>query len=80
MAVDICADFETVNYPAATPEDLATTVRLVEEQGRRIVARQADVRDMGALQAAFDESLAVLGRIDIAVANAGILNARGHGR
>src|SRR5580700_10520420 len=74
IAVDLCAGFTTINYPAATPDDLDETVRLVGKEGRRIVARRADVRDMAALQAAFDEGLAELGRVDIVVANAGILN------
>ena len=74
IAVDLCAGFQTIKYPAATPDDLEETVRLVSKEGRRIVARQADVRDMAALQAAFDEGVAELGRVDIVVANAGILN------
>jgi SDR family mycofactocin-dependent oxidoreductase len=74
IAVDLCAGFETIKYRAATPDDLDETVRLVEKEGRRIVARQADVRDMAALQAAFDEGVAELGRVDIVVANAGVLN------
>jgi SDR family mycofactocin-dependent oxidoreductase len=74
VAVDICADIDTVTpfYPLATEEELAETVRAVEALDRRIVARRADVRDLDALQAAFDEGLAELGRIDAVVANAGI--------
>ena len=74
IAVDICRGFSTVNTKPATPEDLEETVRLVEKQGKRIVASQTDVRDLDALQAAFDAGLAELGRIDVVVANAGILN------
>ena len=74
VAVDICADIDTVTpfYPLATEEELAETVRAVEALDRRIVARRADVRDLDALQTAFDEGLAELGRIDTVVANAGI--------
>jgi SDR family mycofactocin-dependent oxidoreductase len=74
VAVDICADIDTVApfYPLATEEELAETVRAVEALDRRIVARRADVRDLDGLQAAFDEGLAELGRIDTVVANAGI--------
>jgi SDR family mycofactocin-dependent oxidoreductase len=74
VAVDICADIDTVTpyYPLATEEELAETVRAVEALDRRIVARRADVRDLDGLQAAFDEGLAELGRIDTVVANAGI--------
>ena len=72
IAVDICSQIESVAYPMATKEDLAETVRLVEACGRRIVARDADVRDLAALKAAFDAGTAQLGGIDIVVANAGI--------
>jgi SDR family mycofactocin-dependent oxidoreductase len=74
IAVDICADIDTVTpyYRLATAEELAETVRAVEALDRRIVARRADVRDLDALQAAFDEGVAELGRVDTVVANAGI--------
>ena len=72
IALDICGPIETVSYPMATPEDLAETVRGVEALDRRIVAVEADVRDHGAVKAAFDKGLAELGRIDFVVANAGI--------
>jgi (-)-trans-carveol dehydrogenase len=75
IAVDICAPIDSVTpdfYPGSTPEDLAETVRQVEALDRRIVARQADVRDVAALQSAVDEGVAALGRLDAVVANAGI--------
>lgn len=79
IAVDHCADIKTVDYPMATPEDLAETVRQVEALDRRIVARQADVRDTESLRAAVDAGVAELGRLDIVCANAGILsNGQSH--
>jgi SDR family mycofactocin-dependent oxidoreductase len=72
IAVDMCRDLETVGYPLGTPEDLKETVRLVEEQDRRIIATQADVRDAGALRAALDDGVSELGKLDIVVAQAGI--------
>jgi SDR family mycofactocin-dependent oxidoreductase len=74
IAVDICEDIDSVTpyYPLATEDELAETVKAVEALDRRIVARKADVRDLGALQSAFDEGLAELGRVDTVVANAGI--------
>ncbi|MFC5749798.1 mycofactocin-coupled SDR family oxidoreductase [Actinomadura rugatobispora] len=72
IAVDICRQVEGVLFPMPTPDDLAETVALVEKEGRRIVAAQADVRDHEALKAAVDEGVAQLGRLDIVVANAGI--------
>jgi len=72
IAVDLCAQIESVEYPMATPDDLAETVKLVEDQDRRIVAQQADVRSREALQAAVDAGVAEFGQLDIVVANAGI--------
>ena len=72
IAVDLCAQVETVGYPMATPEDLAETVAQVEALDRRIVATQVDVRDRAALQAAFDAGVAELGGVDIVLGNAGI--------
>jgi (+)-trans-carveol dehydrogenase len=72
IAIDVCAPVETNSIPPATPEDLAETVRQVEALDRRIVASQADVRDLAGLQAAVDDGVAQLGRLDIVSANAGI--------
>ena len=72
IAVDLCAQVDSVVYPMSTPEDLAETVRLVEATGRRIVAVQADVRDKEALKKALDAGVAELRRLDIVIANAGI--------
>jgi len=72
IAVDICAQIGSVGYPMATPDELAATAKEVEALGRRIVARQADVRDEAGLRAAFEAGLAELGPVDIVVANAGI--------
>ncbi|QPE04792.1 mycofactocin-coupled SDR family oxidoreductase [Microbacterium schleiferi] len=72
IAVDIAAQIDSVPYPMATPEDLAETVKQVEALDRRIHAVQADVRDREALQAAFDGGVALLGGVDIVLANAGI--------
>jgi SDR family mycofactocin-dependent oxidoreductase len=73
IAVDICADIPTMTYPNASEADLAETVALVEKEDRRIVARKADVRDFAGLKAAFEEGLAEFGRVDIVIANAGII-------
>jgi SDR family mycofactocin-dependent oxidoreductase len=72
IAVDICETFDSMNYPLATPEDLAQTVKEVEALDRRILARKGDVRDKAQLQAVLDEGLAQFGRLDIVVANAGV--------
>jgi NAD(P)-dependent dehydrogenase (short-subunit alcohol dehydrogenase family) len=54
------------------PPKLEQTVAEVEKLGRRIVARQADVRDVSALKKAFEEGVTELGPVDIVLANAGI--------
>jgi (+)-trans-carveol dehydrogenase len=76
IAIDICHDVDGA-LPMATPEDLAETVKLVEALDRRIVARQADVRDFDALKAAVDAGVGELGRLDIVLANAGIASQGG---
>jgi SDR family mycofactocin-dependent oxidoreductase len=73
IAIDICKQIESNPYPLATPEDLAETAQYVEKTGRRIIARQADVRQRSELQAALEAGLSEFGRLDIVAANAGIL-------
>jgi SDR family mycofactocin-dependent oxidoreductase len=72
VAVDLCDQIPSVPYPMATAEDLADTVKLVEDTGARIVARHGDVRDRDSLTAVVQAGLDELGRLDIVVANAGI--------
>jgi SDR family mycofactocin-dependent oxidoreductase len=72
IAVDICADYETVGYGMSTEADLAETVKAVEALDRRIVAAQVDVRDAAGLRKAVDDGVAQLGRLDVVCANAGI--------
>lgn len=73
IAVDICRDIPSNPYPLATPEDLAETERSIKEIGRRVIARVADVRERHELREAVEVGVADLGKIDIVVANAGIL-------
>jgi len=74
VAVDLCADLPGVPYGMAGREDLAETERLVTEAGGRVVARVADVRDLGALDAAVRDGVAEFGRLDIILANAGFVS------
>ena len=77
IAVDLCSDIAAIGYPMATPEDLEETVRLVEKHGRRIVAVQADVRQVDQLRAAVERGIAELGSLDIVVAQAGVAGMKG---
>ncbi|MGY1745096.1 mycofactocin-coupled SDR family oxidoreductase [Blastococcus sp. SYSU D00695] len=72
IAVDLCAEVPGTPYPGATAEDLAETVRQVEALDRRIVAEQADVRDLAALQRVLAAGVGQFGRLDVVLANAGI--------
>ncbi len=75
IAVDLCRSAATTDYPGPTREDLAETARLVEAHGRRVFAREADVRDFDALATVVASGVAELGRLDVVVANAGICSA-----
>jgi SDR family mycofactocin-dependent oxidoreductase len=79
IALDICHDIDSMDYPNATAGELDETVKLVEKEGRRIIARQADVRDADAVEQLVKEAVAELGRLDIVIANAGIVRLSGGG-
>lgn len=69
---DRCEDSPAVFYPLATEDDLAETVRLVEAAGRKCIAVKADTADRAAMDALVARAEEELGRVDIAVANAGV--------
>lgn len=73
IALDACAEFASTDYPGASVDDLNRTSALVERQGRRIVARQADVCDPDAVAAVVAAGLEQFGRLDVVVVNAGII-------
>ncbi|GHI99272.1 MULTISPECIES: mycofactocin-coupled SDR family oxidoreductase [Streptomyces] len=72
IAVDLCADLETTPYPGADGQDLSSTTQLVEQLGRRILARRADTRNSDELQDVVDEAISEFGHIDVVCANAGM--------
>ena len=65
--------FPYLNYPMASQQDLAETQRLVEQEGRQCLAIQADVRSMSDMRNVVSRTLSELGRLDIMVANAGLV-------
>ncbi|MBB5915456.1 SDR family mycofactocin-dependent oxidoreductase [Nocardia transvalensis] len=77
IAIDLCEDISTIGYALARPEDLEETANLVSKTGRRVVTAKADVRSAEQLQAAVDNGIRELGRLDIVVAQAGIAGMKG---
>jgi SDR family mycofactocin-dependent oxidoreductase len=72
IAIDLCANVESVGYGLATASDLAETAEAVRTVGGDIVVAEADVRDLEALEAAVDLGYKTFGRLDIVSANAGV--------
>lgn len=72
VATDICGQVASVDYDMASTDDLHTTVKLVEQHGRRAIAVQVDARSQAQLDGAVATSLAEFGSIDVVVINHGI--------
>jgi (+)-trans-carveol dehydrogenase len=72
IAVDACTAPSTIPYPGATPEDLDQTLARVRAAGGSAIGKIADVRDIDQLRDAVDAGVNHFGRLDSAVANAGI--------
>ncbi|GAA4557000.1 mycofactocin-coupled SDR family oxidoreductase [Pseudonocardia xishanensis] len=73
VLVDSVKDNATTRYPMASHADLEETVRMVEALDRRCTAHVLDVRDLDGMIRAADRTVAEYGRLDILVAQAGIL-------
>src|ERR1700687_1076453 len=73
VVVDIVADLPVLRYPLANPDQLAETVKLVEEYGVRALGLQVDARDTAQMNDAVTQVIGDLGRIDILVANHGVI-------
>ncbi len=71
VAVDIAAPIPGL-YETASAEDLALTVKEVEQHDRRALGLTADVRDEDAVRQAVETALAEFDRIDVLVNNAGM--------
>jgi SDR family mycofactocin-dependent oxidoreductase len=75
VAIDICGPVsDTITYPPATSEELAETASAVEAKGRKVLAREVDIRDLAAQQQVVADAIEQFGRLDVVVANAGVLS------
>jgi len=74
IALDICGPINSSTVPSASREDLEQTVKEVEALDRRIVTVEGDVRDQHSLDEAVELGMREFGRLDIVIANAGLLS------
>jgi SDR family mycofactocin-dependent oxidoreductase len=74
VVTDIAADLPDLGYSLASADQLAETVKLVEEYGVRALGLQVDARDTEQLNAAVARTVVELGRLDILVANHGVID------
>ena len=72
VVCDIAEGLPTVPYPLASAEDLADTVKMVEDLDRRCLAVQADVRESEQMREVAERAIVEFGHVDILLANAGI--------
>ncbi|HCB04822.1 MAG TPA: mycofactocin-coupled SDR family oxidoreductase [Nocardioides sp.] len=73
VVCDLAEQIETVPYTMSNAGDLEETVRLVEALDQRCIAMRADVRDTAQINAVAERTVAEFGKIDILLANAGIV-------
>lgn len=74
IALDICAPVsDSITYPPAARAELNETAQAVEAEGRKVLAREADIRDGAALRQLVADGIEQFGRLDVLVANAGVL-------
>ena len=71
---DIAAQISEIPYPMATEDELDETARLVEKEGVRSLGIIADMRDTADVDRMVSETLRTFGKIDILVANHGVIN------
>jgi SDR family mycofactocin-dependent oxidoreductase len=74
FGMDLCRDFDSVAYEMATTDDLEQTKKLVEQAGSELVVTVGDVRSLADVEACVAAGLEAFGRVDIVLANAGILS------
>jgi (+)-trans-carveol dehydrogenase len=75
IGVDLCAPLQSPRYDGASREDLAETERLAQGEGAAFVAVVGDTRSSADMARAVREGVETLGRVDVVVANAGIVSS-----
>ena len=73
VACDVPRPMSTPTYPLATKDDLVQTAKLVEGLGLRCLPISLDVRDAAEVNASVERTVEEFGRLDIVVANAGVV-------
>ena len=73
VACDVPGPMATPTYPLGTLDELDMTAKLVESKDRRCLPIALDVRDADEVNAAVERTIEEFGRLDIVVANAGIV-------
>ncbi|HZC11626.1 MAG TPA: mycofactocin-coupled SDR family oxidoreductase [Mycobacterium sp.] len=74
IGFDLCSQIDTVPFDMATPSDMEETERRVRATGSDIVTVHADVREQDEVDGALKRGLDSFGRVDIVLANAGIIH------
>jgi NAD(P)-dependent dehydrogenase (short-subunit alcohol dehydrogenase family) len=74
VLADIVTDHPAIAYPLATPDQLEGTVKLVEDYGVHALGLQVDASDTTQINDAVARVVRDFGRIDILVANHGIID------
>ena len=72
VALDIAQNIGNHNVPMASEDDLAQSVSLAKAQGVEAFPVKADIRNLEAQEAAVAQAIERFGKLDIAVANAGV--------
>lgn len=70
---DAPGPMSSLGYPLGTQEDLDFTAKLVQEHGVRCAAESVDVRHAGQVEGGVARIVQEFGRLDIAIANAGVV-------
>jgi NAD(P)-dependent dehydrogenase (short-subunit alcohol dehydrogenase family) len=73
VAWDVPGPMSSPTYPLGTQADLDLTTKLVADMGRRCLSLSVDVSDSSQVNAGIERTLSEFGRLDIALANAGIV-------